>query len=419
MRRPSRSLLFAALVAAPLLPCLRPATGADAPPAGAAEPSAAAKAAARVRASIPAPAEPEEGKPSMAFAYEGDLVVAGENAGTVSVAVDVGTWRDQPVWLVTEAVVEAWAGSTQKTEGSYYLARDLSLLKGEWQRTSSSRFVRLDFRRDGETFLVTKEDGDPSKELPPAQERRLPAAATATFGRGAALLFLRYAPAAAASYELPVVPLDTLMPGIDEHEPAADAAPAVLEVKGPAKWGEKPDVVDAWMAVWRHGGRVAEWYCEPQHRGLIAVEQRRPVGVRIVPKGKGGVRAVYEDDQPATTWKACFLKFGHGYHMAVEKWLDGAFAWDQVHAHDVGALPEDQRLSVKDLRDAYVKEFVTRSKHRPREEADALLRMTLATAEQKTLEDGTVVLATHPEFGGNVFHFRKIGDEWKIVRIDQ
>ncbi|NUN52914.1 MAG: NapC/NirT family cytochrome c, partial [Planctomycetaceae bacterium] len=94
------------------------------------------------------------------------------------------------------------------------------------------------------------------------------------------------------------------------------------EVRGPAKWGEAPDVVDSWMVVTRHGGRVSELHLQPKGHGLIAIEQRRPTGIRVVPKGKGGARAVYEDDQPSTTWKACFLKFGHGYHMAVEKLMD-------------------------------------------------------------------------------------------------
>ena len=71
-----------------------------------------------------------------------------------------------------------------------------------------------------------------------------------------------------------------------------------------------------------------------------------------------------------------------------------------------------------ELRDAYVKEFMARSKRRPRADADALLRMTLATGQEKS-EGGTVVLTTHPEFGGNVFHFREVDGVWFIVRIDQ
>ena len=406
---------FSAILSLPFVLAAAHAAAADAP---AANPERAA-ATAKVRAAIPAPLEPEEGKPGLGFAFEGDLVVAGENSGSVTVTVDVGTFRDEPVWLVTETVVEDWAGTKQTTEASYWLARDLALVKGEWQRTSPSRFSRLEFVRKGDAFAVTREDGDPTKEMPPPEARSLPAPAGATFGRGALLLFLRYAPATTTTYELPLVGLDGLMPGIDEHEPAVDPAPLALEVRGPAKWGEAPDVVDSWMVVTRHGGRVTDWHLEPKGHALIALEQRRPTGIRVVPKGKGGARAVYEDDQPSTTWKACFLKFGHGYHMAVEKWIDGAIDWEQVLAHDVSTGSVSKDWKVEDLRKAYVTEFLARSKHRPRAEADALLRMTLATAEQKTLPDGTIVLATHPEFGGNIFHFRATNGLWKIVRIDQ
>src|SRR5436190_17690671 len=83
--------------------------------------------AAKVRASIPSPVEPEEGKPGMGFEYEGDLLVAGDVAGSVKTVVDVGTYRDQPVWLSTESVVEDLAGSKRTTETSLYLAKDLSL----------------------------------------------------------------------------------------------------------------------------------------------------------------------------------------------------------------------------------------------------------------------------------------------------
>ncbi|MCC7139347.1 MAG: hypothetical protein IT460_13070 [Planctomycetes bacterium] len=407
--RPTRPA--AAIVAVLLALPAAAARAADAP-----DPALAAAAA--VRAKVPTPLEPEEGKPSLAFEFEGDLVVAGENAGRVHVSVDVGTFRDAPVWLVSETVVQAWGGSEVTTEASYWLSRDLALLKGEWQRTTADRRVRLDFRRDGPAFVVNKEEG-PLEGAGTSAERSLPAPEGATYGRGAVLLFLKYAPASAATYDLPLVGLDALMPTIDEHEPAPDAAPLRLEVKGAAKYGTKPDVADSWLAVWRHGGRVADWHLDPKDRHLLGIEVRRPPGTRIVPKGKGGPRAAHDDDAPATTWKACFLKFGHGYHMAVPKWLDAAFHWDSMYAHDTSAGSWPKERPIEDLKKAYIDEFLARSKHRPRADADALLQMTLATGEEKTQPDGTVVLATHPEFGGNTFHFRAIGGIWYIVRVDQ
>lgn len=419
LRRAARLLLLPAALA--LVGPLPPVGAADAPAApagkGAGERLAAT---AKARAALPAPLEPEDDRPGLAFTFDGDLVVAGDNAGSVSIHVDVGTFRDQPVWLVTETVAEDWAGTRQTTEASYWLTRDLSLVRGEWQRTSPHRFTRLEFKREGEGFAVTREDGDPEKGMPPTESRSLPAPAGATFGRGALLLFLRYGPKDLATYEFPLVPLETLMPTIDDHPVPIDPAPLALELRGPAKWGEKPDVVDSTLAVTRHGGRLVELHLDPSTRGLVALEQRRPTGISIVPKGKGGARVSHDDDQPALSWKACFLKFGHGYHMAVERWIDGAIDWEALLAHDVkvGAVSKD--WTTADLRRAYVGEFIKQSKRRPRAEADALLRMTLATGKLETRADGVVVLSTHPEFGGNTFEFRPNKDGvWHIVRIDQ
>ena len=417
---PRGTLLFAsALLLALPAPRTRRVFAEEPAPAAAPAPIAptpAALAAAKVRASIPAPVEPAEGKPGLGFEFQGDLVVAGELSGSVHYVVDVGSYRDQPVWLVTETVVESWAGSQVTTVTGLYLARDLTLQKGEWQRTSAEKETRLDFRREGAGFQVTGQGKDATGELP-ATTRSLPAPADATYGRAAMLLFLRYAPGAAAEYDLPLVSLETMMPAVDEHEAAPDPTPARLEVKGPAKLGEKPKVVDTWMAMLRHAGRVQELHLDPKTRQLVGIEWLRPPGIRIVPKGTAGPAVLYEDDKPATSWRACFLKFGHGYHMAIEKWLDAAFDWKRVHAADTAGV--ESPISVDALRRAYLDEFLKKSKHRPREQADGLLRMTLATAEVKTLPDGTVVFAMHAEFGGNIFHFKDIDGVWYIVRIDQ
>jgi hypothetical protein len=71
------------------------------------------------------------------------------------------------------------------------------------------------------------------------------------------------------------------------------------------------------------------------------------------------------------------------------------------------------------VREAYVSEWLARSKRRGRAEADWLLSMTLETAKESKRVDGTVVLKTHPEFGGNVFHFRPVDGVWYIVGVDQ
>ncbi len=403
-------------IAAPLA-VLCSLAAAEARPALADAAAAVTAATAKVRGAIPMPVEPEEGKPGLGFEWEGDFVAAGELGGRVKLTLDVGTFRDEPVWLVSEIFEEDWAGSTGRTETSLYLARDLSLIRGEQERVTGDDRVHLVFKRDGDGFQVERRISK-GETVVDESVRRIVAPADATYGRAAVLLFLRTAPASAASYALPIVPLEAAMPAVDEHEVAPETSPALLEVVGPAKYGTKPDVKDSWLVRWKHGRRSQELHLAPKDRTLLGVEYQMPPGLRIVPKGKGGTKVVYEDDKPATTWRAAFLKFGHGYHMAIDKWIEGAIHWDSMYEHDVKS-GSWKGGDLAEFKKAWVQEFLARSKHRKRAEADGLLRMTLATADEKTQADGTVVLATHPEFGGNVFYFRLVGEHWFIVAIDQ
>jgi hypothetical protein len=175
------------------------------------------------------------------------------------------------------------------------------------------------------------------------------------------------------------------------------------------------------MAVLRDGARVTEFHLVPKTRAFLGLERRQPAPERVVPKGTAPKPGTLEEDKPALTWKAAFLKFGFGYHLAVERWIVAAFHWPSSYEHDVkaGVWTKTEGETLDAYRKANVDEFLKKSKHRPRAEASALLAMTLQTATEKTLPDGTVVLSTHPEFGGNVFHFRKLGEEWFIVGIDQ
>lgn len=419
-RLPLALLAAAALAPGGLSP--RPARADEANPKGGAASEAGSKdlleRAAKVRAKLPAPVEPEEGKPSLDFGFEGDLVASGENTGSVRVKVDVGTFRDQPIWLSTEEVVDDFGGSHTVTESTLYLARDLTLLKGEWSRTSPDRSVQLTFVRDGDGFEVSREI-TMGAITPVMSKIRLAAPAGATYGRGAQLLFLRHAGPEAASYALPLVPLDAAVPAANEHEAVPETDPLRIEVVGAAKYGTGKATRDAWLAKLSQGRRASEAYFVPKTRDLIGIDYVMPPGIRIVPKGEGGAKPVYEDDKPATTWKAAFLKFGHGYHLAVEKWIIAAIHWETMLAHEIaiGEWPKDTALA--DFRKAYVAEFIAKSKHRPREQADGLLRMTLATGEVVQEKDGAVVLRSSPEFGGNVYHFHEIGGVWYLTQIDQ
>lgn len=378
-------------------------------------PTAALERTAKVRAALPAPVEPEEGKPSLDFKYEGDLVQAGENTGSVRYAIDVGSFRDEPVWVVTEDTIDEFGGSRTAVEAVLFLKRDLSLWKGEWRRTTPDGFVRLTFIREGDGFDVAREVTRGTND-PISSTKRLPAPEGATWGMGPRLIFLRYGKVEAGEFAWPVVQLESAIPAADEHELPPENDPLRIEVVKGVKFGEGKAAVDAWQAKFRQGRRVSSAFFQPKTKELFGLEAQ---ALRIVPKGTGGPRLSYDDDKPATSWKAAFFKFGHGYHLAVASWIEGAIHWETMHKIEIEAGEWAKDSALADFRKAYVEEFLKKSKHRPRAQADGLLRATLATAEERHEKDGSVVLATSPEFGGSIYHFKAIDGVWYLFRIDQ
>src|SRR5262245_35822941 len=68
---------------------------------------AADAAGAKARAALPEPVE----EANLAFEWKGDLVLAGEAAGTLTLSVDVGEDKRKPVWIVLEEMRQEWGGS--------------------------------------------------------------------------------------------------------------------------------------------------------------------------------------------------------------------------------------------------------------------------------------------------------------------
>src|SRR5262249_42794503 len=185
-------------------------------------------------------------------------------------------------------------------------------------------------------------------------------------------------------------------------------------------FGQAPDVADTWFATVRQGVYASEVHLSAANRTLVGIEYLVPPGRRIVVKGKAKPATVMDDDKPAASWRAAFFQFGHGYHLAVEKWIVDSIHWQTMYDHEVSSGGWNKESGdVEAFQKAYVTEFLSRSKHRPRVEADLLLQGTLSSATEKTLDDGTVVLQTHPEYGGNAYHFRAVKGTWYLVRIDQ
>ena len=384
-----------------------------------AEDSATA-AAAKVRASIPVPEE-EKG---LAFEWNGDLAIAGEWAGTVRYGADTGTYKDKPVWLVTEEIVQDFGGTKTSQSASYYLARDLSFVRGEWHRTTPDAELNIFLVRTEAGVVATRERVTTDKGVEALPPVVIAAPADATLGRAALLLFLKYAPSGAARYAVPLVDVESAIPAVTEHEVPPDATPARIEVKGAAKYGTGRDAIDSWMAKIERTRQSVEVHLTPKERSLIGIEYLVPPGTRIVPKGAAGKKSEYGDEKPADSWRAAFLKLGHGYHMAIPKLMEEAVHWKtmldyEISIYEPGVKGYAKDTTVEGFRREWIEEFLKRSKHRPREQADALLAMTIATGTTKTEKDGTVVLATSPEFGGNVFHMREIDKVWYVIRMDQ
>jgi hypothetical protein len=380
--------------------------------------SGPAAAARKVRAALPAPAE------GLGFEFEGDLVLAGEVVGAVKYAVDWGEYREKPVWLVTETRND-FGGAGRTVETSLYLSQDLSLLRGEIERKSGETTVRYSFVRATDGFDVVREVHT-EKGLQPTLKVHAKAPEDATYGRAAVLLFLRGAPKPAATYSLPVFAPDVAAAGgATEHDTAAALLDVQIEAKGPTTHGGKPAPVDAWMATYRSQRGAYDVYLKSAGRSLLAISGVAPEP-DVVPKGTAPKKAETEDDKPATTWKAAFMKFGHGYHMAIEKYLDAAFHWPTFHAHEkeIGdwktapGLAHDADL--EQFKAQWIGAFLSQSLRRPRADADMLLHGTLQTGRVTTKGDDSVVFAAHAEYGGGVqrtYHLKRIDGVWYIVRI--
>lgn len=382
---------------------------------------AALAATAKVRAAIPEPVEDQ----GLDAEWTGDLVLGGDAAGSVRLSVDVGEYKGKPVWLSKEVTRREWAGSVVTTTLSAYLARDLSLMRGEWTREEPDRRIHLAFARDearSGTLKVVREIR--TEKGTETAEMALDAAPDATIGDVPLWLFVRSAPKDKGTYLLPFVSLDPAIPAIDEHEPAPDPAPIRAEVLGPSTWSASlPARASFALKFGRTGGERTLHYTNDaaaKDRKPIGVEWARPAGVKVVPKGEGGQKPTYGDDAPATTWRAAFLKFGHGYHMAKRPLLEAACHWPSILAYDrAGGTWGPERGGEAEIREAYVTEWLSRSKHRPQADTDALLAGTLLSATTKTLDDGTVVLTTSPTYGGNIFRLKAIDGVWYIVGVDQ
>lgn len=387
-----------------------------APEAGAKEDLVAArKAADAVRAALPEPT------PAISIGYEGDIVVDGLWMGEVKITARAAKVGRQSVWRVTQSTFfDAGVTGEVRTHTKLHLARDLAILSGTFEYTSKTRAFTQVMSRIEKGFMIQRHQRQGSGGIA-SELLELEAPARATGGFAAMLLFSRAVPAAKGGvFALPwVANQEWLLEGRSRTD-----EPFVLTVGGQDSFESRSKTHDSWYAATRQGSESPKHvHLTRDRRTLIGMESKAGNKLRVVPRGEGGSREVeVEQDAPAATWKAAFLKFGYGYHMARPALLRTAFHWDRMYAHETEVLkrwPAEKPLAA--FKEAWVQEFLANSKHRTLADTKRLLAMTLATGKLTRKTADEVVFAAHPNFGGGVqrtYYFERRGGVWGIVRMD-
>jgi hypothetical protein len=373
------------------------------------------EAAETIRAALPEPT------PAISIRYEGDILVDGLFIGEIEITARAAKVGRQSVWRVTQSSFhDLGVRGEVRTRTKLHLARDLAILSGTFEMESKTETVSLVMSRIEQGFMVQRrvKKGD---DWNAPEVRELAAPARATGGIAAALLFLRALPAdATGAFALPWVGTEEwLMRGTSKaHEPA------VLAVGGESTFESPAKRRDSWFVTSKQGAESpARLHLSRDRRTLLGIVGREGTKMRVVPRGEGGSRDVeLKGDAPAATWKAAFLKFGYGYHMARPELLEAAFHWERMYAYETEVLkrwPADRPLD--EFKKAWVDEFVANSKRRSLADTKRLLAMTLSTGKVKSETADAVVFAAHPNFGGGVqrtYHLEKREGVWGITRID-
>jgi len=381
----------------------------------AADLTTAFKTADAIRTKLPMPL------PNKALRFEGDIVINKVWAGEVKYTAQATKFARKAVWQVTEEVYIDFGGVETRVKGKFHLAQDLSLMWGNLERLREGRGASLVFARSATGFRVLRTE---KTEAGSGETKTFDVAAqkNATFGRVAQLLFLRAVPESAKkTFALPTVAFDALATAAPKKASIPEADPTVLETKGKGRYDAAGKAQPSWVTATRRGKVEFDVHLAPKTRTLIGVVAKT-TSAHIVPKGAAGERVTLDEEKPSKTWQQAFLKFGYGYHMAREKLLAEAFHWETMHEYEsTVAKSWPAERSVEEFKQAWIKEFVAQSLHRPRSDTERLLSMTLATGKPQKKGDDKVIFAAHANFGGGTqrtYHLQRIEGLWYIVRVD-
>ncbi len=395
------------------LGCVPPLAAAE--DEGAPDLAPAFEAAASVRRKLPMPL------PNKALRFEGDVVIDKIWAGEVKYTAQATMFARKPVWQVTEDVFIDYGGVETRVKRKFHLAKDLSLMGGNLERTREGRGASLVFARSADGFRVIRTE---KSEVGNGETQTFEVTARkdATYGRVAQLLFLRACPAGEkTTFALPTVSFDELVVEPPEEATVPEADPTVVSIRGDGTFDTAGKARKSWIAATRRGKAEFDIHLDPESRALIGIVAKT-TSAHVVPKGAAGERVTLDEEKPAKSWKQAFLKFGYGYHMARKKLLAEAFHWDTMYAYETEVAKSwPTSRPVEEFKEAWIAEFIANSKHRPRVDTERLLSMTLATGKAQKKGDDRIVFAAHANFGGGTqrtYHLQKIDGLWYIVRVD-
>jgi hypothetical protein len=383
-------------------------------PGASAGPEADAAARARgekLRAALPAPS------PTTSIDFQGDVVIDGLWAGEMHCTLRVARLGNQSVWRVSERTFLDYQGTETQTNTILHLDRELGVVSGSSERRVGDTTVTLAITRTPQGFLIQRrrkvgEDWKPSDVI----EMKAPRGTT--HGLAALVLLLRAMPERSEDFALPRVDSWPY-----EGTPA-DVDIVLIRALGPSRFEHGKEPRASWAASMRsETAAPMRLHLTADRKAVLGGRRvQGEVTLDIVPRGEGGRRERLAEAEPARTWKAAFLKFGYGYHMAQRDLLAQAFHWDRMYEHETTVLsrwPKERPLT--EFRKAWIDEFCAQSLRRSELETRRLLDMTLATGKVRKKTKDTVVFAAHANFGGGTqrtYHLERRDGVWGIVRVD-
>jgi hypothetical protein len=363
----------------------------------------AAEAARTMRRRLPLPTRP--------YRFEGDMTLDGATIGTVLLEATPVSHEGQPAWDVLEITERKGGEAVVRSELAVRLSEDLTVLRGERRFTSPSGASRSSFHRTATTMRITHEEDGATPVTLDGVVRP-----DSVMGTLAVLLLVREA-------DLGTGPAHWVLPGFDPRFARTPKAGSGAVATGEADLTVDVSAVEDGRRRVRVRSRLGfeTIYVVDAASGLLTSAEGVLPRSGIVARGQGGPEPDWYDAVegiPANAHQA-FIRFGRGYHLPRRDLLEVAFDWPALHRHEIAAGLWAADTPLDTVREAWIEEFFSRSKHRTEGDCDDLLMQIFLTMSVIEEADGSVTFATLPVYGGHRYRIADCGDAgWCIVRVD-